>query len=65
MQETHLTGYRVLSLKKPWVGSYYLSTFSSHSRGVSILVHKTLPFMLLDLRIDPDGQYVIMHALCD
>lgn len=33
--------------------------------GVSILIHKTLSFTLLDIRLDPVGQYVIIHALCD
>lgn len=58
-------GSRILSLKKPWVGSDFHSTYSSYSRGVSVLVHKALSFVLLDLHLDPDGQYVIIHALCD
>lgn len=65
LQETHLTGSRTLALKKPWVGSYYHSTYSTYSRGVSILVHKSLPSTLLDLHLDPEGKYVVMHAMCD
>lgn len=63
LQETHLTGGRVLSLKKPWVGHYYNATFSSYARGVSILIHKNLTFTLLDLHLDPEGRYVAMHAV--
>lgn len=63
LQETHLTGSRVLACKKPWVGSYYHSTYS-YSRGVTILVHKSVHFSLLDLHWDADGRYVVLHALC-
>lgn len=41
------------------MGHHYHSTFS---RGVIILVLKSLPFRLLDLALDPDGRYVIIHA---
>lgn len=30
--------------------------------GVSVLVHKSLPFQLLDVKIDPGGRYVRLHA---
>lgn len=63
LQETHLTGGRVLSLKKPWVGHYYHATFSSYARGVSVLVHKALSFALLDLHLDPEGRFVVLHAV--
>lgn len=62
-QETHLVGKKTFSLKKPWVGYHYHVTHSSFSRGVSILVLKTLPFKLLDLALDPGGRYVVLHAL--
>lgn len=65
LQETHLIGSRTLALKKPWVGSYYHSTYSTYSRGVSVLIHKSLPFTLLDLHLDPEGKYVVLHAMCD
>lgn len=62
-QETHLVGKRTFSLKKPWVGYHYHSTHSTFSRGVSILILKTLPFRLLDLALDPEGRFVVLHAL--
>lgn len=55
-------GSRILSLKKTWVGYHYHSTHSSFARGVSVLVLKTLPFWLLDLALDPDGRFVMIHA---
>lgn len=64
LHETHLTGSRTLALKKPWVGSHYHSTYSTYSRGVSVLIHKSLPFTLLDLHLDPEGKYVASPHLC-
>lgn len=47
------------------MGSYYHSTYSSRSREISVPFHKSLWFGLLDLHLDPDGRYVILHAICD
>lgn len=55
----------MLALWKPWVGACYHATHSSFSRGVSVLVHKSLGFILLDLDLDSEGRYVARHALCD
>lgn len=63
LQETHLVGSWILGLKKAWVGAHYHATYSSYSRGVSILVHKKLPFPLIDLKTDSEGRFIIMHAL--
>lgn len=65
LQETPLTGSRILALKKPWVGSYYHSTYFSYSRRVCVLVHKSLQFDLFDLHLDTEGRYVVLHALCN
>lgn len=62
LQQTHLTGGKTMSLRKPWVGHTYHSTYSNLARGVSILVSKSLPFCLLALEVDPGGRYVIVHA---
>lgn len=42
-----------------------VSTYTNYSRGVSILVHKSLPFKLLTLELDPDVRLVILHAVID
>lgn len=42
---------------------HYHTTYTSYSRGVSVLVHKLLPFQLLDIRTDPGGCYIVMHVL--
>lgn len=61
--ETHLMGSRILSLKRAWVGAHYHAPYSNYARGVSVLVHKALPFQLLDVKLDPGGRYVLLHAL--
>lgn len=61
-QETHLVGSRTMPLKKPWVGHHYHSTYLTSARGVSVMVHKSLPFKLLDPALDLEDRYVILHA---
>lgn len=63
LQGTHLVRSKTLSLKKPWVGHHYHSTYSNFARGVSVLVLKNLPFKLLDLILDPEGRFVMVYAL--
>lgn len=63
LQETHITGGKTMSLRRPWVGHSYHSTYSNLSRGVSILICKSLTFLLLALEVDPGGRYVIIHAI--
>lgn len=63
LQETHLTGSKVLSLRKPWVGWSYHSTFTNSSRGVSVLIRKQLHFKLLEQVVDDSGRYVILRCL--
>lgn len=63
LQETHLLGSRILSLKNVRVGGHYHSTFLTMLGGVSVLVHETLPFQLIEVKTGPAGRYVILHAL--
>uniref|UniRef100_A0A803JF65 Endonuclease/exonuclease/phosphatase domain-containing protein n=1 Tax=Xenopus tropicalis TaxID=8364 RepID=A0A803JF65_XENTR len=63
LQETHLMGQKVLSLKKPWVGWAYHATFTSHSRGVTILIRKNTPFELINLITDHYGRFIILARL--
>lgn len=60
--ETHLTGQLLLALKKPWVGWLYQAPFTANSRGVAILVAKTVQFVLLTLKSDPQGRFLFLHA---
>lgn len=63
LQETHLVGSCILSLKKAWVGGHYHAPYSNYARGISILVNKSLPFQILEVKLDPGGRYILLHAL--
>lgn len=62
---TALSLSKVLILKKTWVGHYHHATYSGYAWGVSILIYKTLSNNLLDVRIVPEGRYVLLHAVVD
>lgn len=62
LQETHLIGRRVLGLQRAWVGVHHHSTYSNYARGVSILIRRSLPLQILDVKTDPGGRYVISNA---
>lgn len=54
---------RILGLKRAWVGAHYHSTFSNYARGVSILIRKSLPLQIMNIRTDWGGRFVIVHAV--
>ena len=60
LQETHLMGSKILTLKKPWVQRAIHATYSTYARGVSILIHKNFPCVIEEVRADPLGKYVIL-----
>lgn len=60
--ETHLTGQLMLALKKPWVGWMYQAQFTANSRGIAVLVAKTVQFLLLTPKSDPQGRFLFIHA---
>lgn len=60
LSETHLIADKLNLLRKPWFSHTYHSVYSSHSRGVSILVHSQIPFQCHRSVIDSDGRYVCL-----
>lgn len=36
-------------------------SFSSHSRAVAVLIHKSIPLQVKDIYADPGGRYVIIQ----
>lgn len=62
LQETHLVDKEHIKLKRDWVGQIYYSSFSSNSRGVAILIHRSVPFVLGTCRKDPEGRYVLLQG---
>ncbi len=63
LQETHLTDVEHSKLQQGGVGQLFFSSFSSSSRGVVILLRRTLPFQLLDCFKDKGSHYVIIKGL--
>lgn len=62
LQETHLKTKDHQLLKRRWVGQVYHSTFQSKARGTAILIHKSVPFVCLDVKTDPNGRFVIVSG---
>lgn len=59
LQETHLTGSKILSLNRNWIQRAVHSTHS-YAKGVAILIHKKLACAIKHVITDPDGRYVIV-----
>lgn len=60
--ETHLAGQKQMSLKKPRVGWLYQAPHTTNSRGVAILIAKTVQFQLHTLQLDPQGRSLFLPA---
>ena len=56
LQETHLTSEDV---RRRWPGQVFSASFSSNSRGVITLIHKSVPFKLIRVTEDGLGRYLI------
>ncbi|XP_044142297.1 noncompact myelin-associated protein isoform X1 [Bufo gargarizans] len=62
MVETHLTRETVSRLTTGWYSQSYHSTFSSSSRGVSVLIHNSVDFTLIESYIDDQGRFIFLHG---
>ncbi len=62
IQETHLSKEDIKNGKKRWPGKIYSACFTSHARGVMILIHKSVPFLLKNKYVDPSGRYIILSG---
>lgn len=60
LQETVITPSRAKLLKCSWANQIYQSTFSSNSRGVAILIRKTIQFRHISTLCDPNGRYILV-----
>ena len=59
LQETHLTSEDVIRVRRRWPGQVFSASFSSNSRGVITLIHKSVPFKLIRVTEDGLGRYLI------
>uniref|UniRef100_A0A803K361 Reverse transcriptase domain-containing protein n=1 Tax=Xenopus tropicalis TaxID=8364 RepID=A0A803K361_XENTR len=62
LQETHLIGQRIRALKRHWVPIMYHAEYSSYSRGVAVLIRRSLGFCLEQLITDPGGRYLLVKG---
>lgn len=62
LSETHLNDIEHLKLRRAWVGQVFYSSHNSKSRGVAILIHRSLPFTLEKTISDNDGRYVLISG---
>lgn len=62
LQETHLTDLEHIKLRRSWVGQVFYSSYNSKSRGVAILLHRSLPFTLDKTMTDKEGRYVLVSG---
>lgn len=62
LQETHLDGSRVLSLHRAWIQRALHATYSTYSRGVSVLISKAVPCPIHHVISDPGGRFLIVIA---
>ncbi len=47
LQETHLKPSDIGRMKRRWQGQVIVASFSSHSRAVAVLIHKSIPFQVI------------------
>lgn len=59
LQEKHLMGSKLLMLKRPWVQKTFHASYSTFSRGVPILISKSLPCIIEHVYSAPQGKYVL------
>ena len=62
IQETHLTKTDIHKLNRKWQGQIFHAPFTSQARGVTILIHKSVPFQKSKLMIDTGGRYIIVQG---
>ena len=62
LQETHLVDTEIVKFKTGWVGQLFHSSYTSNKRGVAILVHKNLNFVMLKQHKDNEGRIICVEA---
>ena len=63
LQETHLEDKDHVGLQRNWAGQASATSYSSFSRGVDILISKSIVFKSLNRVKDSHGHYVIVKGI--
>lgn len=53
LQETHLVPEDVVTVRKRWPGQVFSASFNSYSRGVLVLIHKSIPLQIREVHNHP------------
>ena len=62
LQETHIRATEQRRLRCSWISQVYLSSFTTHARGVAILFKKNILFQLTSHNTDPNGRYIMVSG---
>lgn len=62
LQETHFLRDDISRVATRWPGQVFSPSFTSHARGVMVLIHKSIPFQLKSQYINPSGRYIILNG---
>ncbi|KAF7640923.1 hypothetical protein LDENG_00005200 [Lucifuga dentata] len=62
LQETHLSQSEEKLMISPQFSQAFSACYNSRQRGVTILIHRRVPFILNSTVIDPEGRYIIIQA---
>ena len=62
MQETHLLSGDTAKIKRRWQGQVFSAPYTTHARGVMILIHKSVPFQVHSVIADPAGRYIMVQG---
>lgn len=65
LQETHLIKDTVRALEHKYYRRQFHSTYTSYSRGVSVLIGPGLVFSCSQSKVDEYGRYVFLSCLID
>lgn len=63
LQESRMMPCDISKIIKRWQGQVFAACYSSHAQGVLILIHKTIPFQVVNSIINPKGRYIILQGI--
>uniref|UniRef100_A0A669E357 Reverse transcriptase domain-containing protein n=1 Tax=Oreochromis niloticus TaxID=8128 RepID=A0A669E357_ORENI len=62
IQETHLLREDLVKVRRRWPGKVLASCCPSHSRGVMVLIHNSVPFQVNNTIYDKAGRFLVVQG---
>lgn len=62
LQETHLLSEDVSKIARRWQGQVLSAPYTTHARGVMILIHKSVPLRVQNVVKDSAGRYIMVQG---